>query len=212
MLQRFRTTLGLAALTVAALSLAACSTTLAPQVGRLIPIDKMLNQGAMLDASRAYRVAFYADPTAQPETVEVNAGLGGTKVLLAQWGMELARLLNVTVGKVSRYDERFIEFATEVFSHDIENGDVFFKYKPPQGGPKFGRARVVQLRLTEISTSSGQDGITGHGVAEVSLAGWVHLYACEAVGQADWMQKTMACLGERIVGDPSFWKAVEAAP
>ncbi len=204
--------LKLAGFALTALLSSGCASTLAPQVGRTIPIAKMLNQGAMLDASRAYRVAFYADPTQQPDFVEVSAGLGGTKVLTSQWSTELARILNVVVGKVSRYDERFMDFAAEVFSHDIDNGDINFKYRPPAGGPKFGKARVVTIRLTEVKTSSGNEGIVGHAMIEVALAGWIHMYACEAAGQSDWMARTMACLGEHIVGDPSFWKAVEAAP
>jgi len=202
----------LAALWCLASSVAACASTLAPQAVRGIDTVNMANQGAMADASRAYRVAFYADPTHQPDTIEVSAGLGGTKVLVSQWTAELARQINRVIAKLGLYDERFQEFGQEIFNHDIVNGDVVYGWRPPEGGPKFGRTRVATLRLTELKTSTGGEGITGQGVIEVTMQGWVHLYACESSGGDDWMAKTMACLGEKIVGDPSFWKAVEALP
>ncbi len=200
------------ALCSVAVLFAGCATTLAPQAARGIDTQKLAAQGAMADASRAYRVAFYADPTLQPDTMEVSAGLGGTKVLVSQWTTELARQINRVIAKLGLYDERFQEFGQEIFNHEIVNGDVVYSWRPPEGGPKFGRTRVATLRVTELKTSSGGEGITGHGVIEVTMAGWVHLYACEASGGEDWMAKTMACLGEKIVGDPSFWKAVEALP
>jgi len=195
---------------LAALACPACGSLLAPQVARTIPIDRMQQQGAMLDASRAYRLAFYANPGQSPEVVEVSAGIGGTRVALSQWTTELARTLNIVVGRVQRFDERFQELSVEIFNHDIEQGDVIYRWRPPVEGPKFGKARVATLKMIELKTTSGADGITGHGTIEVVLGTWVHLYACEAVGQQDWMQRTMACLGEKILGDPSFWKAAEA--
>ncbi len=195
-----------------AASLAGCATSLAPQAVRGIDTQKIANQGAMTDASRAYRVAFFADPTLQPDSIEVSAGLGGTKVLISQWTTELARQLNRVIAKLGLYDERFAEFGQEIFNHDIVNGDVVYTWRPPAGGVKFGRTRVATLRVTELKTSTGGEGITGQGVIEVTMAGWVHLYACEASGGEDWMAKTMGCLGEKIVGDPTFWKAVEALP
>lgn len=199
-------------LTAIALLGTACGTTLAPQVARGIDTEKMSSQGAMADASRAYRVAFYADPGLQPEVIDVSVGLGGTKVLASQWTTELARQLNRVIAKVGLYDERFQEFGVEIFNHDIEQGDIVYKWRPPAGGPKFGRTRVATLRLTELKTGTGGDGITADAVLEVSMHTWVHLYACEVVAQEDWMAKTMACLGEKVLGDPSLYKALEAAP
>ena len=197
---------------LAAVVVSGCASTLAPQAARSIATDKMANQGAMADASRAYRVAFYADPGALPEFMEVTAGLGGTKVLVSQWTTELARLLNRLIAKLGLYDERFQELGQEVFNYEVETGDIIYKWRAPAGGPKFGRTRVATLAIKELTTSTGGEGIVGSAVLEVTMPGWVHLYACEQGGGDNWMTVTMACLGERILGDPSFWKAVEALP
>lgn len=185
---------------------------MAPQAARSIPVDKMANQGAMADASRAYRVAFFADPAGSPEMLEVSAGLGGSRVLAAQWTTELARLMNRVIAKVSLFDERFQELAVEIFNHEVQDGDVVYKWRLPKAGLNVGRARVATLVLKELKTTSGSEGISGQALIEVTMTGFVHMYTCEATGRDDWLARTMACLGEKVLGDPSFWKGVQAVP
>lgn len=161
----------------------------------------------MADASRAWRLGFYANPAGQPEILPVNTGLGGTDVLAAQWTTDLARVMNTVVGRAELLDERFRERAVEVFSHEIVNGDLIYGWRPPKTGPDFGKARVVTLRLTKLTAGAGSDGIRASGILEVAMPGFDRQYACEVIEQRNWMSKLMGCLGGKVVGDPNFWHA-----
>ncbi len=191
---------------LAVLSLQACATSLAPQAVPGIPMEAISRQGAMADVSRAWRLGFYADPGGQPEVLPVDTGLGGTHVLAAQWTTDLARVMNVVVGRAELLDERFKERAVEVFSHEISNGDVIYRWRAPATGAEFGKARVATLRLTKLSAAATTDGVRAQGVLEVTMPGFVHLYACEVIEQRHWMANLMGCLGGKVVGDPQFWQ------
>lgn len=190
--------------------LASCAATLPPQAVPGISPQTIGQQGAMADASRAWRLGFYANPAGEPEIVQVETGIGGTKVLAAQWTTELARVMNLVIGRAELLDERFKERAVEVFSHEIVYGDVVYKYRPPAGGPDFGKARVATLRLARLAAGSTTDGVRANGVLEVTMPGFVRMYACEVIEPKDWMAKLMGCLGAKVVGDPAFWKGAEA--
>lgn len=196
---------------LAALSLASCAATLPPQAVPGIPQQVIGQQGAMADVSRAWRLGFYANPAGEPQVLRVDTGLGGTKVLAAQWTTELARVMNLVVGRAELLDERFKERALEVFSHDIVYGDIVYGYRPPPQGPDFGKARVATLKLVQLSAGSTVDGVRASGVLEVTMPGLVRMYSCEVIEHKDWMAKLMGCLGGKVVGDPAFWKGVESA-
>lgn len=199
-------------MTVAVLGLAACGGAMTPQVARPIATEKMIQQGAMADSSQAWKIAFWADPGQKPEIFEVNVGLSGVAVAGPQWTVELARVLNKVVAKVGRFDERFQEYAVQIFDYEVNNGDIVYRWRPTSPNMSFGSARVAKLTLKELAgAGSGVEGVGTKSLLEVTLAGWAHVYACEITTTGDWMAKTMACLGERVLGDPSFWKAVEGA-
>ncbi|MBI5609135.1 MAG: hypothetical protein HY902_09655, partial [Deltaproteobacteria bacterium] len=169
--------------------------------------------GAMGDASQAYRVGFYANPAEQPEIIDVGVGIGGTKVAAAQWTTNLALALNNVVAKVGRFDERFLPFSSEIFKSDIVDGDIIYRWRQPEGRLNFDKARVAKIRLMSLTAAgSGGLGIATHGILELTLGDWVHGYDCDLVSTGDWMGETMACLGEKILNDELFWKAVEATP
>ena len=191
---------------VALLALQACATSLAPQAVPGIPLEAISRQGAMADASRAWRLGFYADPAGQPQILPVDTGLGGTEVLAAQWTTDLARVMNIVVGRAELLDERFKERAVDVFSHEISNGDLIYKWRAPATGADFGKARVATLRLIKLSAGASSDGVRAQGVLEVTLPGFVHLYSCEVIEQRNWMPALMGCLGGKVVGDPHFWQ------
>jgi len=198
---------------VAASLAVGCAGALAPQAAKPLKTDKMLRAGAMGDASQAYRVGFYANPAEPPEVIDVGVGIGGTKVAAAQWTTNLALALNNVVAKVGRFDERFLPFSTQIFKSEIVQGDIVYGWRPPAGRLDFEKARVAKVRLTGLTaTGSGGQGIATHGVLEVSLADWVHAYDCDLVSSGEWMSETLACLGEKVLNDERFWKAVEAAP
>ncbi len=202
------------ALTLAAATLAVgCAGALAPQAAKPLKTEKMLHAGAMGDASQAYRVGFYANPGEPPEIIDVAVGIGGTKVAAAQWTTNLALALNNVVAKVGRFDERFLPFSSEIFKSDIVQGDIVYGWRPPEGRLNFDKARVAKIQLRSLTaTGSGGQGIATRGVLEVTLGDWVHSYDCDLVSTGEWMSDIMACLGERVLNDERFWKAVEAAP
>ncbi len=192
--------------------LSGCAGALAPQASKPMKIDKMLRAGAMSDASQAYRVGFYANPGEQPAVVDVPVGIGGTKVAAAQWATNLALALNNVVAKVGRFDERFLPYSSEVFKSEVVDGDIQYHWRP-EGKVNFDKSRVAHLRLSNLTaTGSGGQGIATHALIEVTLADWVHVYDCDLVSSGEWMADTMACLGEKILNDELFWKAVEATP
>lgn len=196
-----------------ALTAAGCAGALAPQAAKPMKTDKMLRAGAMTDASQAFRVGFYANPGEQPEVIDVGVGLGGTKVAAAQWTTNLALAMNNVVAKVGRFDERYLPFSSQIFKSDIVQGDVVYSWRPPEGRMNFDKARVAKIRLMTLTAAgSGGQGIATHGVLEVSLGDWVRAYTCDVTSSGEWMSETMACLGERVLNDELFWKAVEATP
>lgn len=203
----------IALVVAAALLTVGCAGALAPQAAKPLKTDKMLRAGAMGDASQAYRVGFYANPGEQPEFIDVGVGIGGTKVAAAQWTTNLALALNNVVAKVGRFDERFLPYSTEIFRSDIVQGDVVYAWRPSEGPLNFDKARVAKIQLRSLTaTGSGGLGIATHAVLEVTLGDWIRGYDCDLVSAGDWMSDTMACLGEKILNDERFWKAVEAAP
>ena len=166
----------------------------------------------MSDASRGFPVAFYVNPGAEPQTVEVDAGLGTTRVHAAQWLADLARVMNVALAQVSRFDERFLPWSQQVYAHDIEDGDRVYKWREPAGGIDVGKARVARMRLIELkSAGSTSEGQTAQIVVEVAVGDSVRMYACEK-SSPKWELEAFTCAGEKILGDPKFWQAVALTP
>ncbi|MSP93129.1 MAG: hypothetical protein EXR79_15235 [Myxococcales bacterium] len=201
----------LATVPMAALLIAACGGASMPRIADPLPVQQFQDVGAMADASRGFPVAFYANPGDQPDVIELPAGgcIHGS-----QWMVELARTMNVALAKATLFDERFKPLAQQVFNYEVDNGDVSYAWREPASGPDFGGARVVTLKLNNFKTfSSLGEGITGQATVEVNIrgGGFTKYYACEKTG-ARWDRDTFTCVGERILGDPGFWKGVASAP
>jgi hypothetical protein len=193
------------------LLLGGCGTTLRPRTSDPIPVEKFLGVAAMQDASRGFPVGFYAHPGGPPETVDVNVGVGGAELYVAQWLTDLARAMNVALAKVTRFDERFKPIAQQVFLSEISNGDVTYAYRAPEGGPDFATARVAVLRFVDFRTTSAADGVVAEIAVQVDLGAFHKAYGCEARG-ASWDLKAFTCIGERILDDGAFWSAARAIP
>ena len=190
---------------------AACGGASMPRIADPLPVQQFQDVGAMADASRGFPAAFYANPGNSPEVIELPAG---GRIHGAQWMVELARTMNVALSKATLFDDRFKPLAQQVFNYDVDNGDVVYAWREPAAGPDFGGARVVTLKLKDFKTvSSLGEGITGQATVEVNIlgSGFTKYYACEKTGQK-WDRDTFTCVGERILGDPSFWKGVASAP
>lgn len=185
-----------------------CAVSSLPRTETPLPIQKFAEVPAMADASRGYPLVFYANPGDDPEFLNLDTGMGTTRVFGAQWMTELARSLNMALARVTLYDERFKPVSPQVFEYDIQNGDIIYHYREPPGGADFGRVRIARLKLKEITTASSEEGVTARITVEVSLkSGFIKFYACEAAGE-HWDRGIFACAGEKILADPMFWKGV----
>lgn len=186
----------------------ACGSASQPRTNDAMPIEKYQTLGPVADASRAFPLAFYANPIGPPEFVDVDKGLGGTKVAAGAWLTELARNMNKALAQVSLYDARFLEQASAVFQYDVENGDILYRYREPAEGLKT-KARVAKMKLVSLKTSSGADGTTVLIHVEVQLGTFVHIYGCE-ITNVRWDAAAFACIGEKVLGDASLWKAAQS--
>lgn len=184
-----------------------CATTSSPRVGDPIPVERLTETGAMVDASRGYPVAFYANPADQPEVLELDLGLGGTHLQARDWALDLARSLNLVVAKVSLFDERFKAFTPQIFAHDVDNGDRQYKWREPEGGVDFQNTRVARLKLKSFKAAGVTGGVETRSVVEVSIGGFSRAYGCEKLSASSWDVEAFTCLAEKILGDPEFWKA-----
>jgi hypothetical protein len=195
---------------LATLLCVACGGTSVPRVADPVPVQALLDVGAMADASRAFPVAFYANPGEAPEIRDLASGA----IQGSQWLTELARNMNVALAKAGLFDERFTPLSQQVFNYEVESGDVIYKWREPAGGPQFLGVRVAKLSLKEFKAAAGLgEAVTAQATVEVTIpsSGFAKFYACEKTS-AKWDREVFTCIGERILGDPGFWKGVEAAP
>jgi hypothetical protein len=194
-----------------AVSLSACGTASQPRYGTPMDQKRFQDLGAVTDASRAFPVAFMATPRDQPEFVEVDAGLGGTKVATAQWLTELARVMNTSMAKIGLFDDRFQPIAQELFRYEVESGDMVYGWKQPEGFTT-GSARLARLHLRDLKAHSDSDGVTALIHVQVDMTGFTKIYECEKTSASLWDREVFACVGEKILGDPKLWQAATFVP
>ena len=190
-----------------------CSSVMQPRVTDDLGFNTAVLHGATVDASRGFPIAFYANPGQDPEFVEVDHAIGNTKVAGALWVTELARQLDRAIAKVSLYDERFSSIAQQVFAYEVSNGDLTYPWREPADGlPATGiHVRVARLRLDSFKTASTGEGVHVTASVELKLGDFKQIYSCERAGER-WDRAVFACLGEKILGDSSLWKAASTMP
>ncbi len=196
---------------VAALAAQACGAASQPRYGTPIAQERFRELGAVTDASRAFPVAFLATPGDKPQTVDVDAGLGGTKVATAQWMTELARTMNTAMAKIGLFDDRFQPIAQELFRYEVDAGDIIYGWKQPAGFTT-GTARVARLQLRDLKAHSDSDGVTALIHVQVDMTGFTKVYQCEKTATSLWDREVFTCVGEKILGDPKFWQAATFVP
>ncbi len=191
----------------------ACGSVMQPRVNDDLGFNAAVLTGATVDASRGFPIAFYANPGQDPEIVELEHGIGTTRVAGAQWVTELARQLDRAIAKVSLYDDRFSTVAQQVFAYDVSNGDLSYAWREPADGlPTNGiHVRIARLRLDSFKTTSTGEGVHVAASVELKLGDFRQIYACERAGER-WDRAVFACLGEKILGDSALWKAAQATP
>ena len=207
-----------AALLVAAMllsmSFAGCASTLRPRTSAELQYKDYKSLGAVHDASRAYPIAFYADPTQDPQVVQVPFGLPAGKVLAAQWITHLAAKMNQALHEVGLYDRRFASFAHRVFHNNLSSGDYIYDFKGDaqvDKDIKLSGARIVKLRLKSMTVATAGSEQTVRLVVEATVGGLPRLYQANSNG-ANWDQQCFDRVARKILGDPGFWKVVAQAP
>ncbi len=190
-----------------------CGAALQPRDTDDLRFNAVVLKGAAADASRGFPIAFYANPGQDPEFVELDHGIGTTRVAGAQWVTELARQMDKAIAKVSLYDERFSAIAQQVFAYDVVNGDLSYSWREPAGGlPTTGiHVRLARLRLDSFKTLSTSEGVQINASVELKLGDFKQVYSCERAGER-WDREIFACLGEKILGDSALWKAAQLLP
>ena len=207
--------LSLMLLLAAVLSLTVgCATTLRPRTSAELPYKEYKKLGAVTDASRAFPIAFYADPTQDPVELDVPYVLPAGHVLAAQWMTHLAARMNQALHEVGLYDRRFAAFAHQVFHNDLASGDYIYNFKG-DGAVKrdieVSGARLVKLRLKSMKpVTSGSMQIV-RLVVELKMGNLQRMYQAES-NAADWDRACFDGIARKILGDPKFWKGVSQTP
>ena len=189
-----------------------CAMTVMPKVDDVVPSELFTDHGAVVDASRAYPVAFYANPAAQPEFFEAATGMQTMRIPGPQWLAHLALKLNEGIARVGLYDLRFSANARDVFATEAAAGYLRYTYQAQKDDPqRFAPARVAVLSTQSIESKSVSEGVELTLSVQVELAGFARTYVHrEVVGTSP--RGAFVGLGTKIVSDPEFWRAVAAAP
>ncbi len=197
---------------VVAAGVQACAVTAIPKVDDTVPAEAFTDHGAVIDASRAYPIAFYADPSAEPAFAEAATGMQTLRIPGPQWLAHLALKLNESVARVGLYDLRFSLHARDVFATEAEAGRVRYTYRAQKDDPaRFHPARVAVLTIQSIEGKSVSDGVELTLSVQVDMVGFTHVYVHrEVVGTSP--RDVFIGLGKKLVSDPAFWRAVAAAP
>ncbi len=198
----------MAALAFAVALAMGCGRTLQPRTSSAVDV-KTWGQGAIVDASRAYPVAFWADPCVNPPAVEV----GGDSLLVSHWLPYLAKRMNDVAVATGVFDQRLSssEAGKSVLSNEISNG--YYVYRCiPESTAKVGReaVRIVRLVLesatpTRIAADSGVLVRIGVIVGAKRFS-----YQSQAAG-VHWDVEIFQELGRLVMSDPAFWAAAEHA-
>lgn len=194
---------------IALFATSGCGGSAQPRTNRPLPWQEFAKIGSVVDASRGFPVAFYADPGAEPRTVDVD----GTTLYASDWLTHLAKRMNQALAKVSLYDTRFMVVAQKMFTDEIVNGAYTYPYrgasKEMQASALHARIAVLQFASAAPTRIVAESGV--RVVVKLKLHSMTRLYVHEATG-AHWDHECFARIAEKILGDADFWRAVQAAP
>jgi hypothetical protein len=195
-------------------SLSGCAGTLQPRTSAELPYKDYKKLGAVIDASRAYPMAFYADPTQKPLEIEVAYGLPASKVLASQWLTHLAARMNQALHEVGLYDRRFAAFAHRVFENRLSSGYHIYTFEGDERliqDVELSGARLVKLRVKSfVSATAGSEQVARLTV-EVTSAGLQRLYQADSNG-AKWDRACFDGIARKILSDSAFWKVISQSP
>ncbi len=192
-----------------AIAFVACAPRAQPRTSHPLKWKEFAQIGGMIDASRGFPLAFYADPGAEPIVTDVD----GTDLYAADWTTHMAKRMNQALAKVSLYDSRFMPVAQKLFSDKLVNGAYTYPYrgagKELQTSALHARIAVLKFHSAKPVTIAAERGI--RVVVQLKMFSMTHLYAHEATG-SHWDQKCFEEIARKILSDGKFWRAVQAAP
>lgn len=212
MIHRVVSTLLIGGLCVSSVS--GCASTLRPRTSAELQYKEYKKLGAVIDASRAYPLAFYAAPSEAPKVVEVKLGLSGAHVQTAQWLTHLAARMNQALHEVGLYDRRFAQFAHRVFHNTLSSGDYVYDFDAPGAVVKdieLSGARLAKLKLTSLKVVKVGADEAVRATVEVLIGGLPRMYQAEGSG-SNWDQRCFDGLARKILSDSGFWKSVSRTP
>lgn len=194
---------------VAFVALSGCGGSAQPRTSRPVPWQEFAKIGGVVDASRGFPVAFYADPGAEPRTANVD----GTTLYVGDWLTHMAKRMNQALAKVSLYDTRFMAVAQKLFTDEIVNGAYTYPYR---GASKEMQASALHARIASLQFESAtrvsivaESGV--RVVVKLKLFSMTRLYVHEATGP-HWDHECFTRIAEKILSDGDFWRAVQTAP
>jgi len=191
-----------------------CATTLQPRTSAELQYKSYKKLGAVIDASRAFPIAFYANAQQQPLTLEVPFGMPSATLAAAQWTTHLAKMMNQALHEVGLYDRRFAAFAHQVFHNNLASGDYVYDFKNADKlmpDIRVSGTRLVKLKLLSAKpVREGADEVVQVTV-EATIAGLQRLYQATAQG-SNWDRKVFDAIAKKILSDPGFWKVVVTVP
>lgn len=197
------------AVVVVLLSLGAgCSGGLGPRTSSPLQWQAWAESGAMADASRGHPVAFWADPSREPATVDVS---GGT-LQVSQWLTHLALRMNEAISRKTLFDTRFQAVGPQLFNWKLSAGRYRYTYKgkPAATAEMIARtrARAVELRLSRVGVVKLGSENGARLVVTTVLEGRKRTYMAESSLNSGWDVDLMSQIARKILADASFWSSL----
>jgi len=201
----------LAFVAAATLLASGCASTMQPRTSAELPYKKYKALGAVVDASRAYPIAFYAEHNQKPVEVIVEYGFPKGRLLAGQWTAHLAARMNQALHEVGLFDRRFSAFAHRVFHNRLSAGNYVYDHKDFNAMKRdieLSRSRLAKLRLVSAKPATTGSMRVARVTVEVTMGGLQRMYQADS-GRADWDAHCFDQIARKILGDPGFWKVVQ---
>jgi hypothetical protein len=168
--------------------------------------------GAAADASRAYPVAVLASPAEEPLTIDVETGMSGTRVQVAQWLTELAVAMNRAIKRFTLFDDRAVPVTRLLFHSEVSSGDIRYDWTPAAAPLPEVPARLAWMKVLKLTARSTSEGVEANLVVQVTMSGFAQGYACQVTSPGHWERAVFACIGQKILGDKRFWDGAASVP
>ena len=156
-------------LALSVLALTGCMSVSQPRLGVSLEDEKFGTQDGAAADSRTSKLAFVASPAEEPQTIDVDTGLGGTRVQVAQWLTDTALAMNKAIGKYGLFDERAAPVTRLVFHSKTDAGEIQYDWDPRQAPLPEVAAHLARLKVVKLTARSTSEGVQTLLVVEATL-------------------------------------------